>query len=192
VSKFAGTLYAEQGTYFASPWKSSDQVENVAGTATFQPSTSSSSQGTLIYTVNSGSSSNTVTKSVQRFIGAPAIPLAGTYYGGQSGAYSNCTSSSDNTSYFDYAKLVVTQTGTSASLTFTFTSNLTCTLSGTVSQNSVLFGIGSAAYLCSDQTNTTAAVSDLKITAQGIEGMFAAPLVGGGCREDARFSAVRN
>ncbi len=191
VSKYSGTLYAERGTYFALPWVPSDQIETVAGTALFQPSALNNFQGQLIYTVNNGASVITVQKAVERLT-VVSVPLAGTYFGGQSGAYSGCTTSANNTTYFDHYKLVVTQTSTTASLNFQFTSNLTCTISGTVSQNGQLYSLNAASYLCSNQLDTTAFVSDLKITAQGIEGVLIAPNVGGACREDARFSAVRN
>jgi hypothetical protein len=53
-----------------------------------------------------------------------------------------------------------------------------------------LYTIPGASYACSDGLNTTAGMSEIKATAQGIEGRFAAPSVGDGCREDASFSGV--
>jgi hypothetical protein len=44
--------------------------------------------------------------------------------------------------------------------------------------------------MCSDGLSTAAAVDEIKATTFGIEGSFSAPDVGGGCREDASFSAV--
>jgi len=191
-NKYAGTLYTYQGTYFGAPWKPGDIVEQVAGTATFQPSASNNYQGSLIYTVNGASTVTTVTKAIQRLVNAAGIPLDGRYYGGQSFVQSNCTSSGNNGSFFDQYTLQVTQSaGNNVSLTFAYTSALTCTLAGTLSQNGSLFSIATASYLCSDQTDTSAAVSDLKLTAQGIEGQFSAASAHGGCREDSRFSAVR-
>jgi hypothetical protein len=37
---------------------------------------------------------------------------------------------------------------------------------------------------------TSAAMTEIKATAQGVEGRFSAPSVGGNCREDAQFSGV--
>ncbi len=189
AGKYTGTLYSEQGTYFPLPWKPGDMNEQVAGTASFQPSTTNNYQGSLVYTVNGA---GTITKSIQRLT-VVAIPLAGNYFGGQAGAYSSCSSSANNGAYSDYYALQLTQSaGNNVSLNFAFTSGLTCTLAGTMSQNGLLYGIASATYQCSDGLNTGVAVSDLKVTAQGIEGQFTAPSVGGNCREDARFSAARN
>ncbi len=67
---------------------------------------------------------------------------------------------------------------------------MTCTLSGALQQFGQLYRIPAASYQCSDGVSTTAAVDEIKATAFGIEGSFAAPDVGGGCREDATFSAV--
>ena len=188
-NNFSGTLDTTRGTYFPLPWNPGDIVDLPAGTATFRPSTTNNYQGTLVYTVNGV---GTVTKAIHRFSDHPLIPLAGLYFGGQSGAFTNCIDSTRNTPYFDQYTLQVSQTGTNLSLSFAFTSKVTCTLAGTLAQNGLLYSIDSATYQCSDQTDTTAVISDVKLTAQGIEGQLAAPVVLGGCREDARFSAVRN
>jgi hypothetical protein len=192
-SKYAGTLFTYQGTYFAAPWKPGDIVEQVAGTATFQPSTSNNYQGSLVYTVNGASAVTTVTKAIQRLVDAAPIPLDGKYYGGQSGEYRSCSDSGQNKTYFDHYTLQVTQSAAnSVSLSFDYTSGLKCTLAGTLAQNGLLFGIATATYKCSDNLDTSATITDLKKTAQGIEGQFSAPSVGGNCREEARFSASRN
>ena len=62
--------------------------------------------------------------------------------------------------------------------------------SGTFQQLGQLYRIPTASYACSDGLSTTAAVEEIKATTFGIEGRFSAPSVGGGCREDATFSAV--
>jgi hypothetical protein len=189
-NNFAGTLYSNGGTYFASPWKQSDIISQVAGTASFRPSTTNNYEGSLVYTVNGA---GTVTKSVQRFNDHPAIPLGGTYVGGQAISYSGCSSSGANGNLKDYLDLQVTQSaGNNVSMTFAYTSGLTCTMAGTLSQNGLLYGVAAATYKCSDGLNTNAVVTDLKVTAQGIEGQYFATSVGGGCREDSRFSATRN
>jgi hypothetical protein len=186
-SKYTGTLFSYQGSYFANAWNQADHVEATIGTASFQPDPNNSYVGILTYTVNGV---GTVTKSLQRLT-LTAIPLAGTYVGGQSGAYSGCSSSGDNSLYTDTFTLQVSQSSGIANLGFTYNGlQEGCTFVGTITQTGAIHSIPSAAYKCDGGLNTTAAVSDLKITAQGIEGSFAAPSVGGGCREDARFSAV--
>jgi hypothetical protein len=192
VSKYTGTLFATQGTFFPLPWVPGDIVDQPAGTATFQPSTSNNYQGSLVYTVNAV---GTATKAIQRLTVAPTL-LAGNYSGGESDAFSNCTNSADNNpTYLDWYTLQVVQSaGNNVSLNYIYpfyNPAITCTLSGTLVQNGLLYGITSATYLCSDGTNTTATLTDLKATAQGIEGHFSAVSVAGNCHEDSRFSAAR-
>ena len=165
-----GHALLRQGTYFGLPWNPAEQIEGVQVRLTFTPSTSNNYQGTLTYNVIVGTVSTPVTKSIQRLT-VVAVPLAGTYYGGQVGEYSGCTDTSGNTPYSDTFTLQVTQSaGNTLSLGFAYTSKLICTLSGTLSQNGLLYGIATASYLCSDQTDSPAVVTDLKVTAQGIEG----------------------
>ncbi|MDQ2964010.1 MAG: hypothetical protein M3R31_12785 [Pseudomonadota bacterium] len=179
---FAGSLYSTVGPYFGGPWNPANYAATLAGTASFYPS--SAYQGTLVYSLASGP---TVTKTIQRQT-LKTINLNGNYTGGQAGAYSGCGSAS---SYKDNFDLQVTQfdNGT-ATFQFTYTSGLSCTLSGTLAQYGQLYTIPSASYVCSDGLNTTASMSEIKATAQGIEGRLAAASVGDGCREDASFSGV--
>ena len=107
--------------------------EQPAGTATFVPSASNNYQGTLTYNVIVGTTSTPVNKSVQRLT-VVAVPLAGTYTGGQVGAYSNsqCTSIGG---YTDSYTLQMTQSaGNNISQHFAYNSQLTCTLAGTMKQ----------------------------------------------------------
>jgi hypothetical protein len=180
---FAGSLYSTVGPYFGGPWNPALYAATLAGTASFYPS--SAYDGTLIYSLAGGP---TVTKTIQRQT-LKTIILAGNYTGGQAGTYSSC--GSNNSSYKDNFDVQVTQfdSGT-ATFQFTYASGLSCTMSGALTQYGQLYTIPSASYVCSDGLNTTAAMSEIKATALGIEGRFAAPSVGGGCREDASFSGV--
>jgi hypothetical protein len=187
---FAGTLYVNQGTYFALPWNPADIAGPPAGTASFRPSTTNSYQGTLVYTVNG---IVTITKSVQRFNDHPAIPLAGSYYGGENIAYTACTNSANNANFTDSFPLTVTQSASALTLVFAFEGlGATCTMSGALAQNGLLYSVPSASYTCTDGLSTTAAISNVKQTAIGIEGQFSAPGTNGdNCLESTRFSAVR-
>jgi hypothetical protein len=129
-----------------------------------------------------------VTKVIQRQT-LTTITIGGTYSGAQTGVYSG--SSCAGSSYRDWYDLQVTQ-GTDASVSFVFSyqEGLTCTFSGTLVQTGQLYSVPSATYQCSDGLKTSASMSQIKATAQGVEGLFGAPSVGGGCREDAQFSAV--
>lgn len=189
ASKFTGGLYLTQGSYFALPWVPADSPPaTLVGTATFTPSTANNYQGTLTYTVNNV---GTVTKAIQRLTLTP-VRLVANYVGGQSGSYSSCNSSASNSLYQDFYTLEVTQTGTSASLRFSYQSGtpMTCTLAGNLTQTGTLARIANATYQCSNGLMTNASVYDLKATPLGIEGQFSALAVGDGCREDARFSAT--
>jgi len=186
-SKFTGGLYATGGTWFAAPWQPGNWSVAQAGTASFQPSSVNAYQGTLIYTVNG---LGTVSKAIERQT-LTTIGLGGSYTGGQSGAYSGCSNSANNGSYIDRYDLNVTHlAGISATFQFLYTSGTVCTLSGTLVQYGQLYRIPNATYQCSSGLNTAATVEDIKATALGIEGRFGAASVGGGCREDAQFSAV--
>jgi hypothetical protein len=191
-SQFTGGLYLTQGTYFGAPWNPKDSPPATqVGTASFTPSSSNNYQGTLTYTVTTV---GTVTKPLQRLTLTPIL-LAANYVGGQSGGYSGCSASSSNAGYYDFFTLQVTQSGTNVSMTFNYQNDnpaLTCTLAGTLTQNGLLYGVGNATYQCTDGLSTNASMSNVKATALGIEGQFSAPSVGGGCREDAQFSATLN
>jgi hypothetical protein len=187
AGSFSGDLFYNQGTYFVLPWNQGDKTDQVVGTATFTPSTTNNYQGNLFYSV---SGAGPVNKSIRRLTVA-AVPLAGSYYGGESGAYSGCNSSADNITFVDSFPLTVTQTASTLTLAFAYEGlKTTCTLAGTLAQNGLLYSIPSATYSCTDGLSTTAAFTDIKQTAQGIEGKFTAP-VPGGCLETTRFSAVR-
>jgi hypothetical protein len=180
---FAGNLYSTVGPYFGGPWNPASYAATLAGTASFFPAGPYS--GTLTYIV---SGAPTVTKNIQRQT-LKTINLGANYTGGQSGAYSG--SSCGLGGYKDNFDVQVTQLSDgTATFPFTYTSGLSCTLSGTLLQQGQLYSIPNATYVCSDGTNTAASMDEIKATAQGIEGTYAVPSVGGGCREDAAFSGV--
>ena len=179
---FNGTLYSTTGTYYILPWAGSAGA--VAGTVSFQPVSPSIAR--LIYTVNGV---GTVTKTIQRQT-LTAITVGGTYSGAQSGTYSGCTTSTTNGPYRDFFDLQVTQL-TNSSVTFAFSyTNLSCTFSGTLQQHGQLYSVPGASYQCGSDPTFSANLTEIKATAQGIEGRFSATSVGGGCSEDAQFSGV--
>ena len=178
---FNGTLYSTTGTYYISPWTGFSG--GPAGTVSFQPLGPYTAK--LIYTVNGV---GTVTKFIQRQ-NLTAITVGGTYSGAQSGAYSNCSVSANNAPYTDFFNLQVTQlTNGTVTLVFTYT-GFNCTFSGTLVQQGQLYSVPGASYQCAADPSFSANLTELKATAQGIEGVFSA-LVGGNCREDAHFSGV--
>jgi hypothetical protein len=183
---FNGPLYATTGTSFALPWVPAQLGQAAVGTASFQPTGPYTAK--LVYILTSGPILTTVTKSIQRQ-NLTTITVGGAYSGAQTGAYSGsgCAAST----YRDFHDLQISQ-GTNGAVTFTFayTEGLNCTFSGTLVQYGQLYSVPSATYQCSDGLNTSASMSEIKATAQGVEGLFSAPSVGGNCREDAQFSGV--
>jgi hypothetical protein len=178
---FNGTLYSTTGTYYLSPW--AGFAGGPAGTVSFQPSGPYTAK--LIYTVNGV---GTVTKFIQRQT-LTAITVGGTYSGAQSGAYSNCSLSANNRAYTDFFNVQVTQL-TNGTVTFAFAyAAFNCTFSGTLVQQGQLYSVPGASYQCASDPTFSANLTEIKATAQGIEGKFSAQ-VGGNCREDAHFSAV--
>jgi len=191
-STYAGTLYSERGTYFGAPWNPGDMNEQPAGTAFFVPSPANNYQGSLTYTVIAGTSVTTVNKAIQRLTVA-SVPLAGNYYGGDVIAYASCNNSANNARYADHFPLTVTQSATLLTLVFAYEGlGATCTISGALAQNGLLYSIPNATYSCTDGLNTTASMFNIKQTGQGIEGQFTAPGTNGdNCQEATSFSAVR-
>ncbi len=154
---FSGNLFTTVGPYYGGPWNPSSYAATLAGTASFFPS--SAYTGTLTYTVNG----TTVTKSIQRQT-LKTITLGGTYTGGQAGTYGggNCILSSPYKDTFD---VTVTQPGDgTVSLQFAYTSGLSCTLSGTLVQQGQLYQVPNATYVCSDWTNTSGSMDQIKAT----------------------------
>jgi hypothetical protein len=179
---FNGTLFSTMGTYFALPW--TGFTGGPVGTVSFQPTGPSTAK--LVYTATGAP---TVTKNIQRQT-LTSIALGASYSGGQAGEYSRCTNSDMNFLYKDNFDLQVTQQA-SGGVTFAFAyPSVNCTLSGNLVQQGKLYSVPSATYVCSDGLDTTASMSEIQATAQGIEGRFSAPSVGGQCSEDASFSAV--
>jgi hypothetical protein len=189
-TRYAGELYRTEGSFWANAWNRAEHPDAVrVGTASFQPGTDAY-HATLTYAVDGTGS---VSKQIVRQT-LTRIVLGGSYVGAQAGAYSNCATASQNGPYEDTFALSVTHAvNGSGALTFTYGSGATCTLSGDLAQFGQLYDMPGATYTCTGGLafTTSAAVYELKATAQGIEGRLAATLPSG-CRESANFSAVLN
>src|SRR5437764_6313264 len=187
---YSGGLYATTGTYYAQPWNPIDAgAAQQVGDASFRPSSTNAYQATLTYVVNGV---GTVTKAIER---QPLTPptIGGQYTGGLSAAQTSCNNSSDNGAFKATYDLQVTQTVAGAA-TFTFAyPTYACTLSGTLVQHGRQYVIPAADYKCVQNGATvfssSANLSEVVATAQGIEGRWAAN-VGSGCQEFVQFSAV--
>ena len=187
-ARYSGSLYATQGSYFAGPWNPGEHPEaTVAGTASFQPSSINAYEATLVYTVNGV---GTVVKAIERSTSGRSRSRAATSRGSRA-PMRTARNAADNVPYTDSGPLTVTQTTTTLTLSFAYGSGANCTLRGNWERRGQLFRMPGATYQCTGSlaVNTTAAVYEIKQTAQGVEGRFTATL-SNGCREDAAFSAV--
>jgi hypothetical protein len=182
---WSGPLYRTTGSYFGTTYSSSQTSTVPVGTVTFVPKTAQS--GTLTYNVNTVS----VLKEISRLTLTP-IPLGGSYFGGLYQEYNSCGNPSLNGVVRTYSQFDVIQTsiaaGSQMQLSFQVQGG-SCTLTGGYVQDGVLFRMPTATYVCSTGVNTVANVTQVKATAQGLEGQWIAG-VGGGCVETGFFSAV--
>ena len=191
---FNGSLYTSTGTFYGSTWNPPDQQTGSVGSVSFQPSSPTAAK--LTYTVTTPAAlAATVTKTVQRQTLTP-ISMAGTYLGAESGAYSACSSTANNSAYTDKFTLQLTQaSAASATLQFSYESGLSCTFTGTLVQYGQMYTIPTGTFNCSDNTgyqiNTTGTMSQLRPTALGLEGTFTATDAGGGCQQNATFGGPR-
>jgi hypothetical protein len=186
---YSGSLFATRGTNYALPWNSANNAVQQVGTALFTPSGANAYEATLTYTVDGVA---TVTKAIQRQT-LTAIGLGGQYVGGLSGAQTGCADPANNGTFGDVYALQVTQEQSGAA-TFTFSlEGFACTLSGNLVLHGSQYTMTGATYQCVQNNATvfsgTANMSQIKSTAQGIEGRWVAP-TGDSCVESARFSAV--
>lgn len=180
---WSGPLYQTTGTYLGIPWNSNDRSATQVGTVTFAPANSFS--GTLTYNVNT----TNVTKQIARQT-LKAIPLGGSYSGAYLSIFSNCNDTSLNGGQTYFANLTVSQT-VNGNLALVFDSNAPATMTGTWIQDGQLYRLPNASYTLAGKT-MTAQVSQIKATAQGIEGQWTANVGAAyaGCVEQGYFSAL--
>ncbi|MFO1305745.1 MAG: hypothetical protein U1F54_18615 [Burkholderiales bacterium] len=178
-----GPVYQTTGTNFSQPWNADNNSVTEVGSATFTPT--SAITGTLVYSIGTA----TVTKSIQRQALTP-IPVGGSYRGAYRSVFSNCNDSALNGPVVYDSKWTVTQT-TGGTMTFQVTSNDPFTMTGPYYQTGTLFSIPAATYTFAGKT-MTANVTQIKATAQGLEGVWRANVGAAypGCVEEGTFSLL--
>jgi hypothetical protein len=184
---WSGGLYRTTGSYYGAPYKGSELSTVQVGSVTFTPSSTYS--GTLTYNVGTVN----VTKQITRLT-LTTIPLGANYYGGIYQDIYSCANASQNVVNRYYSELIVEQTtpDSSSLLSIKFAvPDGVCTLSGKYIQDGVLHRIPNASYVCTTGINTTANVTGVKATQQGIEGQWSAQF-NNGCIDTGYFSAVLN
>ena len=181
---WSGPLYLSTGSYFGAPWNSAQKTIGQVGTVTFTPS--SSYAGTLTYNVGAVN----VAKVISRLT-LTTIALGGSYSGALISIFSNCNDPSQNGSVRNFYDLAVAQVaGGSLQLDFTLSGG-SCRMTGTYIQDGQLYRVPNGAYTCSPSFSSSVQLSQVKQTAQGIEGQWVAPIAAG-CVETGYFSAVLN
>jgi hypothetical protein len=184
---WSGGLYRTTGPYYGGTWVQSQVTNNQVGNVTFTPS--SSTTGSLQYNVGSINVSKTITRQT-----LTPIALGGNYAGAFVSIFSNCNSSGNNGSVTIFVNMTVTQTAAgNLQLLFQDPSTQTaCAFQGTYSQEGTLFRIPNASYNCGSSFTSTANVTQIKATAQGIEWQWSSPLTSQfpGCIETGYMSAV--
>lgn len=180
--RFTGSLYRINGTWYGDPSWNGYQIAP-AGTATF--TATSSTSGTLVYSVDSVN----VSKTIERITLAP-LSVAGVYIGGVSGRRSGCTSSGNiiDLMQFDILHSTLTNDLRIDQISPT-TGQVVCRMEGKVVQTGKLLGIGSATYSCVDGWDRPARIFNLRPTPAGFEGQWFSD-GGNGCSESGQFSGV--
>jgi hypothetical protein len=195
---WTGRIYTTTGTFFGAPWDPDSWIvmDDGSSSATFTPSTQNNYQGTFSYTLKGV---GTVTNQPIERQTLTTIAAGGHYAGGYARILSSCTDPARNVASLGYPNLAITHDGSTKVLTFVFDfhGGYTCTLTGPYEQHGQYYLINNAAYTCSDGLNTTAQVTEIKVTGLGIEGRVravnggaATNFIGAGCTENANFGTV--
>jgi len=182
---YTGDVIVSTGSWYGAPtWDNSVVTRQVAGTATFRPT--SPSTGNFSYKVFD----TFVSKDIQRQnLVAPA--LDGTYVGALRIDVTGCVFPERNALTYSFADIDVVQPAPgSLRIAVPIESGLLCTFTGPLTQTGNINHMTDAAYVCDNGRSVTANLSELKSTSLGIEGRWHA-VIDGGCSEFVTFSGVR-
>lgn len=180
---WTGPLYFTTGSYYGAPWDPAQQTVTQVGTATFVPTDSAT--GTLTYIIGQVTVAKTITRQTLKM-----IPAGGKYAGAITLAYSGCA---NNGSASYWAELILSQT-TGGVMQFNWTAYdengqpFTFVMAGPSLQQGQLYRLPAATYIFGSST-LTADVSEVRVTSQGIEGMWTSNF-GQGCKENGLFSLL--
>ena len=180
---WSGPLYVTSGSFYGAPWNPGQRTTAQVGTVTFAPA--SATGGTLTYNVNNV----VVTKQITRQT-LQTIAIGGDYFGGIVADVYNCNNPLANQVVRLYSQFAVVQTTTGAlQFDFSVADGGTCKMVGNFAQDGQLLRVASASYTCTTGLSTTAVMSQIKATNNGVEGQWIAA-VNGGCTEAGYFSAI--
>jgi hypothetical protein len=177
---WTGPLYSSTGSYFGAVFNGTQRDIDQVGNATFIAD--SDTTGSLSYNVDSV----TVSKPVERQ-SLQRIDIAGNYAGALITDVYNCDGGAAVTTRQRFvdasASLAV---GGAMQLNFSFQGGGTCSFAGNATQAGKLYRVNNATYTCGVGPAT---IAELKSTAQGLEGRWSAPTLGG-CTEFGKFAVV--
>ncbi|MCC7325590.1 MAG: hypothetical protein IT521_02140 [Burkholderiales bacterium] len=180
---WSGPLYQTTGPYYGGIWDPTQRTTTQVGTVTFTPQNSYS--GTLTYNVNNVNVTKTVARQTLK-----SIPLGGKYSGAYLSIFSNCDDPANNGPVRTFVDIEVIQTtGGTLQMDISTSPTAVCRLAGDYFQDGQLYRVPGASYTCGSAFASTANLTQVKATAQGIEGQWVAPIEAG-CVESAYFSAV--
>ncbi len=189
---WSGPVYLTSGPYYGTTWDPSLVTTTAVGSATFIPS--DSANGTLAYNIGLVNVSKLITRQTLKL-----IPAGGWYSGAYTSIYSGCSNPNNNGPLSFFVNLQVLQVAqdTNDSMQFNWEafdangSSFSFVMGGPFVQQGLLYQMPGAAYVIGSN-NFSANVSEIKVTAQGIEGTWAANLSSAfaGCQETAFFSLL--
>lgn len=180
---WTGPLYYTTGSYYGAPWDPTQQTVAQVGTATFVPTDSAS--GTLTYIVGQVTVAKTITRQTLK-----TIPAGGQYAGAVTLAYSGCANNG-SASYWTELALTQAANGVMQFNWQAYDSNgqpFTFAMTGPSLQQGQLYRLPGAAYTFGS-TALTADMSEIRVTSQGIEGVWTSNF-GQGCTENGFFSLL--
>lgn len=180
---WSGGLYRTTGSYFGGPYIPGQTNTVQVGNVKFTPTSSIS--GVLEYNVGAVSVTKTLTR-----LTLTSIALGGNYLGGVVAIVTNCNDPSQNGTFSAFITVTATQISNGPlTLDLGLQGAGSCRFTGNYAQDGLLTRIPDATYTCGTSFTSSALVTQITSTAQGIEGQWVAP-VGGGCQENGYFSAV--
>ena len=180
---WTGPLYFTTGSYYGATWDPAQRTTTQAGSATFVPTDSATGQ--LTYVVGQVTVAKTITRQTLK-----TIPAGGKYAGAITLSYSGC-SNNGTASY--WAELVLAQAANGV-MQFNWQAYdangnpFTFVMGGASIQQGQLYRVPAATYAFGG-TTLTADVSEIRVTSQGIEGVWFSNF-GNGCIENGFFSTL--
>ncbi|MEP6996265.1 MAG: hypothetical protein ABI900_01375 [Betaproteobacteria bacterium] len=182
---WSGANYETTGPWFGQvPFDPAQFASQVVGTMTW--TATSTSTGTLSYTVNGVSVTKLLTR---QFIAND--DFSGTFQGAIHRAANSCSNPANDGTTELGAGLFIDQVNTSMSVTVSDSQGIICTYSGTLSQAGQMGSI-SGSFSCNSGDSGNFNMFELQVNISGITGRFARNSNVTSCVSNGWFGAMRN